>query len=65
MIIQDSPFCNWPGFSAFSIGAQRAELKKALHKYNNTYRPHNALNEFTSMAYMQHAHTAGHASHIT
>jgi putative transposase len=36
---------------ADSIGALRAELKKALHKYN-TYRPHKALNGLTPIDYI-------------
>jgi putative transposase len=36
---------------ADSIGALRAELKKAVSKYN-TYRPHKALNGFTPMDYI-------------
>lgn len=36
---------------ADSIGAMRAELRKATEKYN-AYRPHRALNKLTPMAYI-------------
>lgn len=50
-------FYNQPGLLADSIGALRAELKKALHKYN-TYRPHKALDGLTPMTYIQNVHAA-------
>jgi len=50
-------FYNMPGLLADSIGAMRAELKKALHKYN-TFRPHKALDGLTPMQYVHNAHAA-------
>jgi transposase len=50
-------FHNLPGLLADPIGDLRAELKKALHKYNN-FRPHKALDGLTPMAYIQNAHHA-------
>lgn len=50
-------FYNMPGLLADSIGALRAELKKALLKYNN-FRPHKALDGLTPMQYIQHDQTA-------
>jgi transposase InsO family protein len=38
--------------SADSLGAMRAELKKALQKYN-AYRPHFVLKGLTPMQYIQ------------
>ena len=49
-------FYNKPGLLADSIGALRAELKKALHKYN-TFRPHKALDGRTPIEYIQNAQT--------
>lgn len=48
---------NKPGLLADSIGALRAELKKALHKYNS-FRPHKALDGLTPMEYLHYAHAA-------
>jgi IS30 family transposase len=45
-------FYNKNTFTADSIGATRAELKKALQKYN-TYRPHNRLKGMTPLYYIQ------------
>lgn len=50
-------FYNMPGLLGDSIGALRAELKKALHKYN-TFRPHKALDGLTPMQYVHNAHAA-------
>jgi len=50
-------FYNMPGLLADSLGALRAELKKALHKYN-TFRPHKALDGRTPMEYIHHAQDA-------
>lgn len=45
-------FYNKSNLLADSLGAMRAELKKATEKYN-TYRPHRALKKLTPMAYIQ------------
>jgi putative transposase len=45
-------FYNKPTLLAHSIGDMRAELTKALHKYN-TYRPHRNLKGLTPMQYIQ------------
>jgi transposase InsO family protein len=44
-------FYNKSNLLADSLGAMRAELKKATEKYN-TYRPHRALKGLTPMAYI-------------
>ena len=44
-------FYNKSNLLADSLGAMRAELKKATEKYN-TYRPHRALKGLTPMQYI-------------
>lgn len=41
-----------PNLLADSLGAMRAELKQAVHKYN-TYRPHQHLQGLTPLRYLQ------------